>query len=112
MVAAWYDERLRDTGLGLPKTAEGNTHSYYLYVCRHPRRDHIISALKAREILINISYPWPIHTMRGYQHLNYHEGDLPHTEAAAREIFSLPMFPSLTEEEVDRVCQAVKDALI
>jgi dTDP-3-amino-2,3,6-trideoxy-4-keto-D-glucose/dTDP-3-amino-3,4,6-trideoxy-alpha-D-glucose/dTDP-2,6-dideoxy-D-kanosamine transaminase len=47
--------------------------------------------------------------MRGYAHLGYREGALPLTERAAREIFSLPMYPSLTNEEQDRVCGALRE---
>lgn len=106
-LARRYDERLADTPLILPQTAPGNLHAYYLYVVRHPRRDDILEGLKARDIFVNVSYPWPIHTMRGYSTLGYREGDLPHTEAAAKEILSLPMYPSLSDEEQDVVCDAL-----
>jgi aminotransferase EvaB len=95
----------------LPAVAAGNFHSYYLFVCRHPRRDFILQYLKDRNILLNISYPWPVHVMPAYTHLGYTAGDLPHTEAAATEIFSLPMFPSLTDDEALQTCAALKDAL-
>lgn len=110
-IAVRYDRELADTGLILPKTMAGNDHAYYLYVCRHPDRDRIIEKLKKRDILVNISYPWPIHTMTGYQHFGYREGNLPHTEKAAREIFSLPMYPSLRDEEVEEVISVLHDIL-
>jgi aminotransferase EvaB len=47
--------------------------------------------------------------MRAYEGLGYHEGDLPETEAAAREIFSIPMYPSLTEAQQQTVCAALHD---
>lgn len=110
-LAQQYDKLLSNTGLILPKTMPGNIHVYYLYVCRHPHRDKIISELKRREIFVNISYPWPIHTMTGYQFLGYKEGDLPHTEKAAKEIFSLPMYPSLTDEEQKKVVSSLIEIL-
>lgn len=110
-LAQRYDELLGNTPLVLPKQASGNLHAYYLYVVRHPRRDEIIAQLKERDIIVNISYPWPIHTMRGYAALGYREGDLPHTEVAAQEIFSLPMYPSLTDEEQEIVCDALHQIL-
>lgn len=110
-LAKRYDRMLIDTELILPKTESGNEHAYYLYVCRHPKRDRIIEDLKKRDIFVNISYPWPIHTMTGYQEYGYHEGDLPHTEKAAREIFSLPMYPSLTEDQLNIVINALKEIL-
>lgn len=110
-LARRYDEVLADTPLILPQEAPGNLHTYYLYVVRHPRRDEIIAALKARDILVNVSYPWPIHVMTAYRYLGYQEGDLPHTEAAAKEIFSLPMYPTLADAEQQTVCDALHEIL-
>ena len=110
-LAQRYDRMLADTSLSLPKVMAGNEHAYYLYVCRHPERDRIIEELKKRDVFVNISYPWPIHTMTGYQEYGYHEGDLPHTEKAATEIFSLPMYPSLTEDQLNIVINALKEIL-
>lgn len=100
-IAAIYQEILGGSGLTLPKEASYGRHAYYLYVVRHPRRDEIIEQLRENNIHVNISYPWPIHTMKAYQYLGWKTGDLPETEAAAKEIFSLPMYPSLTDEEVN-----------
>ena len=91
----------------LPKEADYGRHAYYLYVVRHPRRDEILEKLRENNIFVNISYPWPIHTMTGYQFLGWKEGSLPETEAAAKEIFSLPMYPSLTNEQVKRVSKVL-----
>lgn len=110
-LARRYDQALSATSLKLPCIQSGNEHVYYIYVCAHPERDRIIEELKKRHILLNISYPWPIHTMRGYSYLGYREGDLPHTEKAAREIFSLPMYPALRFADQDRVCQALGELL-
>jgi aminotransferase EvaB len=110
-LAKRYDTLLASSGLTLPTTRAGNTHSYYLYVCRHRARDRILEQLKARDIHLNISYPWPIHVMPAYQRLGYAEGSLPETEAAAKEIFSLPMYPSLTDAEQDTVCGALGEIL-
>jgi len=106
-IAALYRKGLADSGLILPKEASYGRHAYYLHVVRHPRRDEIIEKLCEHHIHVNISYPWPIHTMKAYQYLGWKEGDLPETEAAAKEIFSLPMYPSLTNEEVEHVVKSV-----
>ena len=82
-----------------------------LYVVRHPDRDRILEELRNRKIHCNVSYPFPIHTMRGYQRFNYKEGDLPTTEAAAGEIFSLPLFPTLGDDEQETVCRALEEIL-
>ena len=107
LLADNYRRLLGGSELILPEEAEGNSHAYYLYVVRHPRRDAIIEELKKHDIFLNISYPWPIHTMQGYVHLGYKKGDLPVTEDLAKEIFSLPMYPTLIEADQERTCQAI-----
>ncbi len=111
ILARQYDKFLTNTSLHLPKTMQGNEHAYYLYVCRHHKRDKIISELRVKDILANISYQWPIHTMKGYRFLGYKVGDLPHTEKAAKEIFSLPMYPSLSDDEQKIVISALHKIL-
>ncbi|MER6347556.1 DegT/DnrJ/EryC1/StrS family aminotransferase [Streptomyces sp. NPDC001595] len=110
-VARRYQEGLGDTELILPKVNEGNTHVYYVYVVRHPERDRIIEALKAYDISLNISYPWPVHTMTGFAHLGYGKGSLPVTERLAEEIFSLPMYPALDPGLQDKVIAAIREVL-
>jgi dTDP-3-amino-2,3,6-trideoxy-4-keto-D-glucose/dTDP-3-amino-3,4,6-trideoxy-alpha-D-glucose/dTDP-2,6-dideoxy-D-kanosamine transaminase len=108
-LAARYDEQLADTSLVLPTIEAGNSHAYYLYVGRHPQRDAIIAELAERDIIVNVSYRYPIHTMRAYGYLGYRGGELPHTEHAMQEIFSLPMYPALTDAEQDTVCAALHE---
>lgn len=110
-IAKMYDELLADTDLVLPATGKDNFHVYYLYVVRHAKRDRIMELLKERDIHLNISYPWPIHTMKGYSYLGYKDGSLPRTESAAKEIFSLPMYPTLAPEDAEQVCIALKEVL-
>jgi aminotransferase EvaB len=110
-VAARYAEALAGTDLVLPTVAAGNDHVYYVYVVRHPRRDDIIAAMGERDIALNISYPWPVHTMTGFAKLGYSAGSLPVTERLAGEIFSLPMYPSLSRETQDRVIDALLEVL-
>ncbi|MFJ8917583.1 DegT/DnrJ/EryC1/StrS family aminotransferase [Amycolatopsis sp. NPDC102389] len=110
-VAQRYVDGLGDTELKLPKTVPGNEHVYYVYVVRHPRRDEILERLKAYDIHLNISYPWPVHTMTGFAHLGYEKGSLPVTEKLAGEIFSLPMYPALSPDLQDKVVHAVREVL-
>ena len=106
-----YRELLCDSALILPVTLESNKHVYYVYGVRHRQREQIMEELKKRGILLNISYKWPIHIMRGYSYLGYRAGDFPVAEKAANEIFSLPMYPGLTFEEQDQVCLALTEIL-
>lgn len=108
-LAARYDRELEGL-LGLPKVAAGNEHAYYLYVVRHAARDRILEELKKRDIVLNISYPFPIHTMRGYAAIaGCGEGDLPHSEKAAKEVFSLPMYATLTDDEQTQTIAALRE---
>ena len=110
-LAQRYDEQLGESSLILPATRSHNRHVYHLYVVRHPARDVVIQELASRGISTGIHYPWPIHLMRAYAHLGDGEGSLPQTEKAAREIFSLPMYPSLTNEEQNRVCDVLREVV-
>lgn len=110
-VAVRYQRALADTALRLPSTVPGNEHVYYVYVVRHPDRATILAGLREQDIELNISYPWPVHTMTGFAHLGYSEGSLPVTEKIAGEIFSLPVYPSLATDEQDRVIDALRQVM-
>ncbi|MER7166822.1 DegT/DnrJ/EryC1/StrS family aminotransferase [Micromonospora sp. NPDC000207] len=115
-VAQRYVDGLADLqdshGLELPVVTDGNEHVFYVYVVRHPRRDEIIKRLRdGYDISLNISYPWPVHTMTGFAHLGVASGSLPVTERLAGEIFSLPMYPSLPHDLQDRVIEAVREVI-
>ncbi|MDY0088332.1 MAG: DegT/DnrJ/EryC1/StrS family aminotransferase [Coriobacteriia bacterium] len=110
-IARRYDERLKNLPLGLPQVAAGNEHSYYLYVVRTANRDSLLNELAQRDIQLSVSYPWPIHTMRGYASLGYRAGDFPNAERAAAEVLSLPMYPTLAEQDQERVCDVLAELL-
>tara|TARA_Y100001963_G_C6744364_1_gene430748 strand:+ start:462 stop:1604 length:1143 start_codon:yes stop_codon:yes gene_type:complete len=109
-IAKRYDNELGDI-LDLPKEAPHNKHAYYIYVVAHKDRDKILEKLAERDIHLNISYPWPVHTMIGYEYLGWKDGDLPVTEKRANEIFSLPMYPTLTDDEQTEVINSLKDII-
>tara|TARA_Y100000758_G_scaffold233640_1_gene170247 strand:- start:295 stop:1428 length:1134 start_codon:yes stop_codon:yes gene_type:complete len=108
-IAKRYDNELSSTSMILPRERLDNKYVYYVYVVKHPKRDLFIEKLRERDIHVNISYPWPIHTMAGYEYLGWKDGDLPITERYANEIFSLPMYPTLTNDEQTEVINAVKE---
>jgi aminotransferase EvaB len=109
--AAGLADLVEPGGLVLPSVSPGNEHSYYVYVVRHPRRDEIIERLRHHDISLNVSYPWPVHTMTGFDHLGYQTGQLPVTERVADEIFSLPMYPYLSTTVQDTVISALHDVI-
>jgi dTDP-3-amino-3,4,6-trideoxy-alpha-D-glucose transaminase len=105
-LAALYDEWL-PPGLA-PAAMPDTTSVYHLYVVRTPRRDDLAAFLRARGIGTGVHYPVPVHRQPAYAHLSLGEGSLPETEAAAREILSLPLYPELSEEQVRAVAEAVR----
>ncbi|MET0234371.1 MAG: DegT/DnrJ/EryC1/StrS family aminotransferase [Kibdelosporangium sp.] len=111
LIASRYEEAFAGTDLVTPRLAPGNDHVYYVYVVRHPKRDQIIEELKQQGIALNISYPWPVHTQKGFTHLGYPKGSLPVTEQVAGEIFSLPMYASLSDVEQERVVSTLHGVL-
>jgi len=108
-VAGWYAEQLRED-IARPSVAAGVCHSYHLLVVAVERRDRLAAHLTAAGIGYGIHYPKPIHRMRAYDFLGWPEGSLPHTEQAARRVLSLPCYPELRRDLVQRICSIVNDA--
>jgi dTDP-4-amino-4,6-dideoxygalactose transaminase len=110
--AQWYRERLAgDERIVLPVEPEGRKHVYHLFVVRLPHRQRVLQELTRRGIGVGLHYPIPLHLQVAYRGLGWSTGDLPESEAAAESVLSLPMFPHLTEEQVDLVCKALREAL-
>ena len=105
-IAHVYNKEFSGTDLVLPVEKKGYYHSYYLYVVRHKNRDKIIEKLKKENINLNISYPFPIHTMPPFR--KYKRSNMKNTNNFSKEIFSLPMYPSLSMPQVDRVVSSIK----
>jgi dTDP-4-amino-4,6-dideoxygalactose transaminase len=108
-VAQRYTELLADTPLQLPREADFAQSAWHLYVVRHPRRDQLKSHLEANKVGCALHYPLPLHLQKAYAHLGYKPGDFPVAEKAARECLSLPIYPELTEQQLERVASVIKD---
>jgi len=109
-IAAMYDEGLKDTGLQLPFAKPGYRHIYHLYVIETEQRDEMLKYLNDAGIDAKTHYPIAIHQQEGYPwgkpaDLNV---SLPLTESSAGRVISLPMFPELTQEEIDYVIHIVR----
>jgi dTDP-4-amino-4,6-dideoxygalactose transaminase len=107
--AATYARLLANANVGLPVTAPERSHIYYVYVIRSADRDGLQQALADREIGTGIHFPIPTHLQPACRKLGYHEGDLPHTEQAAREVLSIPMYAELTRGQVEWIAAAVRE---
>ena len=106
-------DRYRDFGLGeachVPADEPG--HVYHLFVSRSPHRDEIRAALTEAQIGSAEYYQPPLHLQPALRYLGYSEGDLPETERAARENFSVPLWAGITAEQQGRVVETVRAAL-
>jgi dTDP-4-amino-4,6-dideoxygalactose transaminase len=106
--ARWYYERLAgDERIVLPIEPAGREHVYHLFVVRLPNREKVRQELAERGIGVGLHYPIPLHLQAAYHDMGWSEGDFPESERAAASILSLPMFPHITEEQVDYVCGLV-----
>ena len=102
-IAKIYNENIKTPYLQLPIENKDNYHSYYVYVVKHPQRKKIMDYLKNNNIFCNISYPFPIHSMRGYRYLKSKNDDLNVTNKISKQIFSLPMYPELSTIKLEKV---------
>lgn len=93
----------------LPQILEGNTHVFHLFVIRCPKRNELMDYLKKQEIDTLIHYPIPPHLQKAYQHLNFKKGDFPIAEQLADEMLSLPLYPGLTDSQIEYVCEKIQD---
>jgi dTDP-4-amino-4,6-dideoxygalactose transaminase len=109
--AAGYRERLADLPLTLPpEDPPGGEQVYHLFVVEVDDRDRVIAELRAAGIGAAIHYPTPIHLQPAWTQLGA-PGDFPDSERLAQRIISLPLFPTITEDQIDRVAEALRDAL-
>ena len=104
-----YSRLLQDIeGITTPYEPEWSRGVYHLYVIRTRERDPLQRFLLERNIVTGLHYPVPLHLQEAYAGYGFSGGDFPVTEAASHEILSLPMFPGLTEEQQDRVVDALR----
>jgi len=104
-VARKYDESFTDIAI-TPPVRDGSTHVYHLYTLRHPERDGIIDHLRERGIDARVYYPYLLHELRESEHL-----PTPRAERVRREVFSIPVHPALSDEEVDYIRDTVLEAI-
>jgi dTDP-4-amino-4,6-dideoxygalactose transaminase len=105
--AAQYDQLLAESGVSVPIVMPYNRHVYHVYAVRTSQRDALQQSLQEQEIQTGIHYPIPVHLQPAYADLGHQAGDFPHSEAASREVLSLPMYAELTTESLIQVAKAV-----
>jgi dTDP-4-amino-4,6-dideoxygalactose transaminase len=98
-----YKAALSSTGLTLPTEVPETRHVYHVFAVLTSNRRELMESLHTQGIQTGIHYPTPVHLLPGYSDLGYGAGDFPVSEKIAREEVSLPMYPELTEEQIQAV---------
>jgi len=110
--AQLYTKLLRGAdGVVVPEEAPYARHIYHVYALRVQNRDKLLNSLGERGIGCGIHYPVPIHLTEAYKYLGLRRGSFPVAEKCADEFLSLPMFPELTQEQIEYVCSEIKNLL-
>ena len=99
-IAKYYFENISEK-YKLPVVNEGNFHVWHLYVIRTKNRNKLIEYGKKENIEFGIHYPRPVHKQKAYRDLNVKE--LVNSETQAKEIVSLPIFPKMKKDEMEKV---------
>ena len=110
-IAQRYREQLSGLALTLPQDDPRDECAYHLFVIYVENRDRVQSELKNRAIGTAVHYPVPLHLQKALAHLGYQPGDFPHAERSCERALALPLFPELTEEQVDYVCDSLRAIL-
>ena len=110
-VADQYDARLSALGITCPARPATGKHAFNLYTIRSAQRDAIRSALMDNGIGNSTCYPMPLALQAVYSGLGYSKGDFPVAEQLGHEVVSLPVFPHMTSEQVDVVCDVIANTL-
>ncbi len=108
--AAHYQRRFAEAGIGevvTPLVHADARHTFHQYTVRAERRDDLKRALQSAGIGAEVYYPVPLHLQECFRFLGYQQGDLPVSERLAGEVLSLPIYPELTVEQLDRVAEAI-----
>ncbi|HEV8234700.1 MAG TPA: DegT/DnrJ/EryC1/StrS family aminotransferase [Gemmatimonadaceae bacterium] len=107
--AAYYSKALSDVaGLTVPFVERANESIFNQYTIRTDRRDDLQRFLKDRGIGTSVYYPLPLHLQPCFAYLGYKEGAFPESERAAKEVLSLPIYPELTESQMNEVIDGVR----
>jgi dTDP-4-amino-4,6-dideoxygalactose transaminase len=102
-----YNELLEAIGIESPQEAPDTCHVFHVYAIRVPQRDHVQRQLQAAGIGTAIHYPIPVHLQKSFAHLGYKAGDFPASEELANTVLSLPMYPELSDANVQMVAECI-----
>lgn len=116
----WTESRIKNAGLYLdklkgiegivlPQIRTESKHTFHLFVIRTDKRNELAEYLKSKNIETAIHYPVALHNMEAYRYLNYQPDDFPIANQYQNQILSLPMYPELTEDQIEYIAASIKD---
>lgn len=108
-IAKIYDEKLKDSDLVTPFISEENEPVYHMYIIQSENREAMLSKLKGKGVATGVYYPVPLHLQKVYKNLGYKEGDMPVAEYLSHRTFAIPVYPELTDEEVNYIVESIKE---
>lgn len=111
-IAARYDDALAETPVRPLARLADRTHAFHLYVVVAPNRDAFQSALQERGVATLVHYPRPVHGHPPYAELGAGQVSLAHSERLAGSVVSLPLYPELTDAEVDHVVGVLREVTL
>lgn len=103
--------KIDDIKLSLPKDKDRN-HTYNQFTIRTEKRDDLNAFLNEKGIPTAIHYPCSLHLQEAFEYLGYKKGDFPESEKAAEQVLSLPMFPLMKEEQMDKIVEAIIESRV
>jgi dTDP-4-amino-4,6-dideoxygalactose transaminase len=106
-IVSKFNQLLADSGMELPTQMPWARHVYHAYTVRTKERGVVQAALEKEGIQTGIHYPVPVHLQPAYADLGYARGAFPHSEKAADEVLSLPLFPEMTDDQIRSVSHAL-----
>ena len=108
-IARRYLSEINNPKIKFQKVVEGGKGVYHLFVIKVKDREKFVNHLEKFGVGYSFHYPKPVHLQKAYEFLNYKEGSLPITEELSRTTISIPLFPEMTEEEIDYVIKVIND---
>ncbi|KAJ53384.1 dTDP-4-amino-4,6-dideoxygalactose transaminase [Clostridium tetanomorphum] len=110
VISNWYKDRLKDIEyVKIPKIKGEQKPVYYVFNLSCEKRDDLNRYLKDNGVGTSIYYPIPLHLQNCFSYLGYKKGDFPIAEKACNEVLALPIYPEITEDEVEYVCEKIKE---
>ena len=108
--AAYYCQLLKKTGaVKTPVIKKDRGHVFQTFAVRVKNRDKVCEQMQKKGIEVLIHYPIPLHLQEAYQELGYKKGAFPVAEKVSQEILSLPMYPHMKKEQIEYVCESLKE---